>query len=55
MPGVPEAGMAGMVQSPDVFRHGAGDARHRLTLLRAVRRRGEPGVAAAPDCMAALR
>lgn len=53
--GVPEAEMAGMVQSPDVFRHGAGDAQHRLALLRTVYHGGEPGVAAAPDCRAPLR
>lgn len=47
--GVPEAEMAGMVASPDVFRHDAGDAPHRLALLRAVYHGGEPGVAA-PDC-----
>ncbi len=53
--GVPEAEMAGMVQSPDVFRHGAGDAQHRLALLRTVYHGGEPGVASAPDCKAAVR
>ena len=52
--GVPEAEMAGMVESRDVFRHGVGDAQHRLALLRAVYHGGEPGVAA-PDCMATPR
>ena len=47
--GVPEAEMVAVVQSPDVFRQGAGDAAHRLALLRAVYDAGEPGVTA-PDC-----
>lgn len=53
--GVPEAEMAGMVQSPDVFRHGAGDAQHRLALLREVYHGGERGMVPAPGCTAALR